>query len=165
MPDWKKIIIGTGITAGLVAIGYKLLSTKKTGQQLEVIHTAMLHKVDTKGITIRLDVVMKNPGNDTLVIKHPFVKVEYKGATLGSSQVSDKNIELAKFSQQTLEPIYFNIPLNGIFSLAFGLLQSITRKEEVKINVKAITSILLGLGNWIPYEKSQEVTLIKAKSK
>lgn len=165
MPDWKKIIIGTGITAGLAAIGYKLLSAKKTGQQLEVVHTAMIHKVDTKGVSIRLDVVLKNPGSDELVIKHPFVKVEYKGTTLGSSQVSNTDIKIAKFSEQKLQPIYINIPLKGIFSLAFNLLQAITRKEEIKVNIKTITSMLLGFNKWIPYETSQEVILLKAKDK
>lgn len=165
MPDWKKIIIGTGITAGLAAIGYKLLSAKKTGQQLEVVHMAMIHKVDTKGVSIRLDVVLKNPGSDELIIKHPFVKVEYKGTTLGSSQVSNVDIKIAKFSEQKLQPIYISIPLKGIFSLAFNLLQAITRKEEIKVNIKTITSMLLGFNKWIPYETSQEVILLKAKDK
>jgi hypothetical protein len=164
MPDWKKIVIGTGITAGLVAIGYKLFRTKKTGQQLEVISSAMIHKVDTKGISIRINAVLKNPGNGKLVIKQPFMKLEYKGSLLGSSQVSNQDIEIPAFSQQTLEPIYFNIPMKGIFSIAFGLIQSITRKEEVKVTVKAMTSIFLGLGRWLPYETVQEVTLVKGKA-
>lgn len=158
--NWKKILIGAGIGGGLIAGVSYLLRLRRTSVELETDTTVLVHKLDLKGITLRVDATLKNPTKTGLKIKFPFVKLVHKDTMIGSSQVINKDIEIPSFGEARVEQIMIRIPLSGIFSIGAALIKSLQSGEAVKLMVKIITTIDLGWKQ-LPYEKKDEVTLRK----
>lgn len=155
-----KLLTGTLIGAGLIA-GYSYyLKMKRTEASLEVIPDAMIHSVNWNGITIRLDVLLKNPTKGSFSVKFPFVKLDFKNTLVGSSQVVNKEIEIPAYSQAKVEKIMIEIPILSIFTVSSSILKAIQNKEQVKITATLITTIDLGLVK-LPFEESHEVILKK----
>lgn len=160
MNNWGKIAIGAGILLG----GGYLLRMSRTKANLEFEVNSQILSLKLSGITIRIDAKIKNPSDGSLKIKYPFVKVIYKGETLGSSQAIDKNITIPAFGEANVEGIIINIPLSGIFSIGMDLLKSLKTKEGVKVTVKVITTAYYPFSS-IPYESEIEQVLKSDGSK
>lgn len=155
-----KVIAGTLIGASMYA-GYSYyVKMKKTQAELEVVPDASINSVDLNGITIRLDLLLKNPTKGSFKMKFPFIKIKYKDTLIGSSQVVDKDITIPAFGQVKIDKILVSIPILSIFSLSSSILKTIQNKEEVKVTATLITTIDLGLMK-LPFEESHEVTLKK----
>jgi hypothetical protein len=155
-----KVIAGTLIGAGIYA-GYSYyVKMKKTQAELEVVPDASISSIDLKGITIRLDLLLKNPTKGSFKMKFPFIKIKYKDTLVGSSQVVDKDITIPAFGQVKIEKILVNIPMMSIFSISMTLLKAIKEKQDVTITATFITTIDLGWTT-LPFEESHEVTLKK----
>ena len=156
----KKILTGTLIGAGVLT-GYSYyLKMKKTQAELEVIPDSRLQQVNFDGITIRIDLLLKNPTKGSFSIKFPFVKLTYKDSLIGSSQVVNQNIKIPAFGQAKVEKILVNVPMLSIFSVSTSVLKAIQSKDEVKVTATLITTIDLGWTK-LPFEESQEITLKK----
>lgn len=156
----NKVLTGTLVGVGLYT-GYKYyLDMKKTQAGLQVVPQASLSSVNLDGITIRLDVLLKNPTKGSFSIKFPFIKLTYKGSLVGSSQAVNQDIKIPAFGQAKVEKILVNIPILSIFSVSTSVLKAIQSKEEVKITATMMTTIDLGLAK-LPFEESHEVTLKK----
>lgn len=155
-----KVITTTLIGAGIYA-GYSYyVKMKKTQAELEVVPDASIDSVNLNGITIRLDLLLKNPTKGSFKMKFPFVKLKYKDTLIGSSQVVDKDIIIPAFGQAKIDKILVNIPILSIFSMGASVLKAIKSKDEVKITATLIISIDLGWTK-LPFEESHEVTLKK----
>lgn len=156
----KKLIVGGLVGAGAIA-GYSYyLKMKKTQAELEVVPEATIHEVNLNGITIRLDLLLKNPTKGSFSIKFPFVKLKYKDSLVGSSQVVNQDIKIPAFGQIKIEKILVNVPMISIFSVSSSILKAVQSKEEVKITATLITTIDLGWTK-LPFEESHEITLKK----
>lgn len=156
----RKVLTGTLIGAGLIA-GYRYyLNMKKTQAELEVIPDASLHEVNWDGIIIRIDVLLKNPTKGSFAIKFPFVKLTYKGTTIGSSEAANKDITIPAYGQAKIEKILVKIPMISIFTVSSSILKAIQNNEQVQITAKMMTTVDLGWTK-IPFEESHEVTLKK----
>lgn len=154
MNKLTKILIGTGV----VLTGGYLFRMSRTSANLEIEVNSQLLKLDISGLTVRINAKIKNPTDGTLKIKYPFLKLIYKGTTLGSSQVIDKDITIPSFGEANIEGVMIIIPLTGIFSVAMDLLKAIKTKEGVKVSVKVITTIDTTFSS-IPYETEIEQVL------
>jgi hypothetical protein len=161
MKSWLKLGIGaTGVGIAGWATHY-ILKMKRTNAEMEVVNTVRVHKVSFAGISFKVNTTIKNPTEGHLSIKQPFVKLLYKDATIGSSQVSGTDIEISSHAEKSLEPIMIQVPISGLFSLGADLLKAVTGSgQSVKLNVRMITTIRIGLLKK-PFDKTQEVTLIK----
>lgn len=156
----KKLVTGTLLGAGVVA-GYNYyLKMKKTQAELQVVPEASIHQVNLEGITIRLDLLLKNPTKGSFSIKFPFVKLTYKDALVGSSQVVNRDIKIPAFGQAKIEKILVTIPILSIFSISSSILKAVKSKEEVRVTATLVTTIDLGWAQ-LPFEESHEVTLKK----
>jgi len=156
----SKLVAGTLVGAGLYA-GYNYyVNMKKTQADLEVVPDASIDSVNLSGITIRLDLLFKNPTKGNFKMKFPFIKIKYMDTLIGSSQVVDKDITVPAFGQAKIEKTLVNIPILSIFSLSSSVLKAIQNKEEVKVTATFMTTIDLGLMK-LPFEESHEVTLKK----
>jgi hypothetical protein len=163
METWKKIIAGTIVTGALVgATGY-VIHLSKTGAELEAVAIVKIHKLDLTGLTLRVDVQLKNPTRTAFKIKFPFIKLIYKEVTIGSSQVVDKDISIPAFGEAVIEQIMIRVPMMNIFSLSGGLIRAVENQEAVKLDVKTVTTIDLGWKK-VPYTKSDTVTLSQPKA-
>lgn len=156
----NKILVGTGISALVVGGITYLRRLNRTANELEVMPQLYLHKITLQGIVIRINVKLKNPTRTQIKMKFPFIKLLYKGTSIGSSQVVNRDIILPQYGEAVIDDIMITIPLLGVFSLANDLLKAFQSGEPVKLNVRTITTIDLGWKQH-PYEDSQEITLKK----
>jgi hypothetical protein len=162
MDTWKKITVATIATGAIIGGTIYVVRLNKTSAELETIPMAKIHKLDLTGLTIRVDIQLKNPTRTAIKIKFPFIKLLYKGIAVGSSQVVDKDISIPAFGEAVINQILIKIPMINIFSLSGGLIQAVQSQQEIKIDVTTITTIDLGIKK-LPYSKSDTITLSKAK--
>lgn len=158
MANWKKIGIVSGIGAGVVGLITYVTRLNRAQAQLETVATAKIHSLKLDGLTIRVDVQLKNPSRSSFNIKFPFVKIVYKDKVIGTSQVIDKNIQIPAYGEANIESIMIKIPVTSIFSIGSGLIKLLVQKEAAVISVKTISTIDLGWKK-LPYEKSDDMTL------
>ncbi len=157
----SKKTIAIVLVGGSLIAGYSYyVSMKKTTAELQVIPEASVHAVNWNGITIRLDVLLKNPTKGNFSIKFPFVKLMFKNALVGSSDVVNKDITIPAHGQTKITKLLVNIPMMSIFSVSSSILKAIQNKEPVKIVATMTTTIDLGMVK-VPYEESHEITLKK----
>ncbi len=150
----KHVLIGMLGVAGLAGGAY-LFNLNRLSAELEVVSKAAIHKVTLSGLTIRIDVTLKNPTGGSINVKYPFIKLLYSDATLGSSEVRDQNVDLAKFAEQTLDPIYINLPFMSLASSAPALLKEYRSTGKFDLVIKTVTT----LNNTIPFSKTQNITI------
>lgn len=162
METWKKITAGTIIGGGLIGGTIYLLRLNKMNAELETVPMVKIHKLDFSGLTLRVDVQLKNPTRTPFKIKFPFIKLVYKGTTVGSSQVLDKDIQIPAFGEAIIDKMMIKVPLMNIFSLSGGLIKAIQNKEPVKLEVKTLTTIDIGWKK-VPYTKADTITLSQGK--
>ena len=154
MNNLTKILIGTGV----VLTGGYLFRMNRTSANLEIEVNSQLLSLKISGLMVRINAKIKNPTDGTLKIKYPFVKLAYKGDTVGSSQVINQDITIPKYGEANIEGIMINIPLTGIFSVAMDLLKSLKTGAGVKVMIKVVTTIYTTFSS-IPYEFETEQTL------
>ena len=163
METWKKITVGTIIGGGLIGGTIYMLRLAKMSVELESVPMVKIHKLDFSGLTLRVDVQLKNPTRTPFKIKFPFIKLVYKGTTVGSSQVVDKDIQIPAFGEAIIDKMMIKVPLMNIFSFSGGLIKAIQNKEPVKLDVKTLTTIDLGWKK-VPYTKADTITLSQGKA-
>jgi hypothetical protein len=157
----SKNILAITLIGGVAIAGYSyFVKMKKTTAELQIIPDASLHSVSWNGLTIRLDVILKNPTKGSFSIKFPFVKLMFKNTLVGSSEVINKDIQIPAFGQAKISKLLVNIPMLSIFSVSTSILKAIQNKEQVKIVATLMTTIDLGLAK-IPFEESHELILKK----
>jgi hypothetical protein len=160
MSGSRKLITVALLGGGVIA-GYSYyLKMKKTQAELEVIPEATIYQVNWEGITIRIDLLLKNPTKGNFSIKFPFVKLIYKGTTAGSSQAINKDISIPAYGQAKIEKILVHIPIMSIFTVSSSILKAIQSGEPIKLTAQFTTTIDLGLVT-IPFEENHEVILKK----
>lgn len=163
METWKKIAIGTAVGGALIGGTVYVVRLNKMNAELETVPMVKIHKLDLSGLTLRVDVQLKNPTRTPFKIKFPFIKLVYKSTSIGSSQVIDKDITIPAFGEAVIEKIMIRVPLMNIFSLSGSLIRAVQDKEPVKLNVNTLTTIDLGWKK-VPYTKSEIITLSQPKA-
>jgi hypothetical protein len=158
MSGLTKILTGTALGAGLIASYNYFMRLRKAQAELEIVPKATLYQLSWDGIIIRVDVLMKNPTKGSFTIKFPFVKIIHKDVVLGSSQAVNKDIKIPAFGEAMIEKIMVQIPVVSLFSITYTVIKSLFNKETVKVTVKTMTSIALGLTD-VPFENETELTI------
>lgn len=158
MASLKKILIGTTIGAGVIGVITYLSGLSRVKAELESVATAMIHSLKLDGLTIRLDVKLKNPTDGSLKIKYPFVKLYHQGSLIGSSKVVNKDITLKPHGEAVINGIMFNVPATSLLSLGGGFFNLLKQKQPVKMTLYTISTIDLGWKK-VPYKKIDPITL------
>ncbi len=156
----SKILTGTLLGAGVIAVIGYVKGLKKTQAELEIIPTANLYEITWNAIVVRVDVLLKNPTKGTFSIKFPFVKIISGGTTLGSSQAVNKDIKIPPYGEVVISKMLVTIPVTSFFSVASDVLKSLQNKKPVKLTIKVMTTVNLGWTQ-LPYESIDEITLKK----
>lgn len=149
-------VVGVGAFAGWTYVK----KLKKAQAELEVVPKATIYQLSWDGLTIRIDVLLKNPTKGSFSIKFPFVKLLYKDTVIGSSEAIDKEIKIPAFGQAMIDKILVQIPLTNAFSIAFTLIKALISGGSETITIRTLTTINLGIIK-LPYENKQEVTVKK----
>jgi hypothetical protein len=158
MKTWGKIVLGTGAGVGILALVNKLWRVKVTGDDMEVIPDLKIHQLNLQGLTLRLDVQLKNPTKTELKIKYPFIKLLYQNVSVGSSQSINKDIVIPRRGEVVIDGIYVKIPLLSVFTTASKLIQALLKGEQIMLKVITQSSILL-LGNYQSFTKETELPI------
>ncbi len=158
MANWKRIGIISGIGAGVVSLFTYVSRLNKASSNLETVVKANIHSIKLEGITVRIDVQIKNPSSVGFKIKYPFLKVVFKDSVVGTSKVIDNTINIPKNGEVNIEGIMILIPYTGLLSVGAGLLKALTQYDSAIITVKTITNVDLGWKK-LPYETSNDITL------
>jgi hypothetical protein len=158
MSAQKYLLWGTGIV-GLALGGAYLYNLKRLSGELEVVTKAMIYKVTLTGLTLRVDVTLKNPTGGSLKVKYPFVKMLYSGSTFASSQVKDIDYEIPKFGEKSLDPIYINLSFISLATTVPGLLKEYRAKGTASIEVKTTTTI----NGQVAYSKTDKIPIGKSQ--
>jgi hypothetical protein len=156
----KKIILGTAIGGGLVAGIAYLRRLNQTSADIQTVTKVQVFKLDLTGLTLRVDVQIKNPTKTKFGIKFPFVTLAYKGSILGSSQAVNQDIPIPAFGQAVAEKIMITIPGLKLLTLTGGFFQALQNGEGMLIDSTTLTTIDLGFKK-IPYKKTEVITLKK----
>jgi hypothetical protein len=157
MKLWTKIGIGAGLAIAGITYAMRM---NRANTELVSMASAKIHKLDATGITFRIDLQLKNPTQQRLKIKYPFIKLLLKGAVIGTSQSVNKDIVIPAFGQVIVDKIMINVPISGLFSIGMDVFKSIKDGRELKLTVTTVSTIDL-LFKKIPYTYPQQVTLIK----
>lgn len=155
-----KIIATSVIGAGAIAGWSYVKNLKKAQAELQVLPKASLYQLSWDGLTIRVDVLLKNPTKGSFSVKFPFVSLLYKDTTIGSSQAQNREIKIPQYGEVMIDSIMVQIPMISAFSVVFTLIKALFNKEAVALTVRTLTHINLG---WVvlPYEAKQQVTIKK----
>jgi len=139
-------------------------SLKRTSKELEVTHKLGISSLSFTGVTIRLDVMLRNPSSNSFKIKYPHIKMMLGEDTIGSSQLIDTSIKVPADGEVHIDKILIAIPLMEELSLIGSLLTPLQNGESVMIKVVCETDItLLGIFTF-PYTKIDEIPLKNAPS-
>lgn len=160
MATLNKVILGTAIGAGVVALIRYFANMNRASVQLEVIPNAAIHSLSWTGLTIRVNAILKNPTAASFKVKFPYIKILHKDVILGSSQVVDKDISIPAYGQVVIDSMMIEIPTLSFLSVAYTIIKALNNKEPVALVVQTITTIDLGWSK-IPFEHKQEITLKK----
>lgn len=157
-----KIFLGTTVGAGLIWLAAYLSGKKKTGDKLDTETKVNVHSVKLNGLTLRIDVILKNPTEGTLTIRQPYVRVLFDKKLIGTSTIKNTLIDIPGYGVKALDAIYLTIPATGLLTLGDGLFKVLLKKQPAKITAITISSVKLG-GKFVPYEKA-ELYNIKPKA-
>ena len=155
-----KILTTSVIGVGAIAGWTYVKNLKKAQAELEVVPKASIHQLSWDGLTIRLDVLLKNPTKGSFSIKFPFVKLLYKETVIGSSEAIDKEIKIPAFGQAMIDKVLVQIPMTNVFSTVFTLVKTLIGGDSATLAIRTLTTINLGIIK-LPYENKQEVQLKK----
>ena len=158
MSQSSKMVVGTVLAGGAVAAYFFLRKMQRVAINLEVVPSASIHKISLSGVTIRLDVLLKNPTKGSFSVKFPFVKLNYKGQSIGSSQVVNKDITIPAFGQVLIDKIMIDIPLSNAMSVISALITSLLNKEKINLSATIVTTAAAGLVS-LPFNKTFDLSI------
>ncbi len=150
----RDILIGAGVLGAMVGANY-LLKLKRLSAELETLTKASIHKIGLTGLTLRIDIMMKNPSGGSVKVKYPFVKLQYQGNTFASSEVKNQDFELPKYGQKQIDPIFISLGFISLATNVPALLKEYRASGKIKITASTISTI----NNKLPYNKAQEITI------
>lgn len=153
--NFGHVLIASLGVAG-IAGGVYLFNLKRFSGKLEVVTTGAIHKVSLLEILLRVNVKIKNPTGTSVQIKQPFVRLlDGKGSVVASSQVIDKDIQIGKYSEQMLEPIYFQL---GLVNLALKI-PALLNEYRTKGKITLIAEVVSKVDNRIPISKKDVLVM------
>lgn len=162
MKTGYKIAIGTlsvGAILSLTSWGIKL---KRLSEQVETIPSARLHKMDTSGLVIKLDVRIKNPTTTSLSLDYPFIKLYYQDVLLGSTTLLNKRIEVPKQGEAVISDLTLSLSYMSLLTAAKKLLEDINNGHGIKLKAKVSTRLhFLKSIITLPYSSESDIILKK----
>lgn len=148
--------VGLAVGAAILALGVPfLLKLKRLAEELETVTTVNIHHVSLTGMKLRADVILKNPTETVLKVKHPFVKMVYKDTVFATSQMKDQDYDVPKFGEKQIDPIYIDLSFIQLAMQVPDLLKDYRKTGKLSMTVKTVTTI----NNNVPYVKTDNLTV------
>jgi hypothetical protein len=154
----KKVLIGTAVGGAIIGVYTYFTRLSRTSAQLQTVTRVSVFKIALTGLTLQVDVNIKNPSQTGFSIKFPFIKLGYKGQTIGTSQSINQDITVPAYGEAVASKIMIVIPIMGLFSIGGGLIAAVQSGGSVSVDVTTITTINLGIKT-LPYQKTETVLI------
>ena len=162
----QKVLLWLGLSGTVILYTSPIFKAAKTGSNLIVEFSGRIHRVDSKGLTLAVDVKMKNPTAYSLTFLYPFVRLVWNNSDLMSSVVSAEEKTLEKFGELNF-PIYFQLSFMNLFTNVPALFSEYTKKGELSLTVVTTTKVLASDGARmkppIPIEKTEVIKFGKTQ--
>lgn len=153
----RTVIAVAVVGGGLLAMTY-MKRLQRTQAELIIEPAASIYSIQLEGLTIRVDVLVKNPTSGTFGIQFPFISLKYNGKYIGSSSPVNKEIKLPPYGEAKFDKIMLKIPLGGVFDVVSSMVEHLQNKTKVVLEIKTITEANLGWKR-MPFENIQSVQL------
>ncbi len=153
-----KLVLGVLAAAGGAATYSYVQQVKRMQRNLQYIPTVNLQGVTWNAITLRVNILLKNPSRTGFSLQYPFVKLDYKGTVIGSSQAVPRKIKIPTNGEVIIDNVLIVIPVTGLFSVTAEILKALMEKKPVELTLTVMTDITLG---WITahYEEKKAITI------
>jgi len=152
-----KLMAGVGV-AGITIVGMRGMRLYSMGNKLQISHRARVSEVGLSGMTLTIDVVIKNPTSGSLTIKYPFLKVMLGNKQLAASEVQNADISIKPNGATEINNITFRLTTMQEISIAASLLIPLVSGQQVKI--KAVTDSGVKFLFWhIPFTEQEEIII------
>lgn len=150
--------------AGLIAAGAYVYRLQKAAENMEIGTTARIHKIGLDGLHIAVNSTIKNPSGLSVRIRFPFVKIKMGDRVIGTSQVSEKNIEIGKHGTAIIQDIMIHIPVSELLPLGLNLLNQLKNGAvNLKFDVECRSAVKTPV-SWVNFSYSDEIVLKKSAS-
>ena len=153
----KDLVVGT--TASLAAAaGISGIRLYSLSRNLQISHKLKVSNLSLKGITLTIDVVLKNPTGSSMKIQYPFLSVKLGDTLLASSVMKEDWIEIKPYSLTEIKDINFNLSILDELSIASNLLVPLTTGQPATIKAVTQTRVKF-LFFHIPFTTEEDLVL------
>jgi hypothetical protein len=152
-------LVWTAAGAGLIAAGIYAYRLQQAAENMEINSTIRLHKIALDGLHIAVSTTIKNPSSQSVSIRFPFVKLSMGNRVIGSSQVSNKVIEIKKHGTAVIEDIMIHIPVAQLLPLGINLFNHfINGTADLNMNIECKSAVKTPI-SWIKFNYSEDIVL------
>lgn len=126
----------------VIAGGYHLMNLNQLNKELEIQQAAQLWSVNLTGLTVRVDVVLKNPTPGQVSVKTPYITISYNGTPLASNDtISGTNHQIPPYGMVALDPIYITLKYLTLAVSAKKFYAQYMNTGRATVTVRALTRI------------------------
>ncbi len=137
----KPLLLGAGALL-LVGGGVQLLNLSQLNKELQIEQSAQLYKVRLTGLTVRIDILLKNPTPGQISVLTPNITLSYNGELLASSDnISGTAHVLRAYDTVALDPIFVTLDFLGLAFRAKSFWEQYQATGVATITVRALTRI------------------------
>lgn len=138
----RKTLLLAGGGLLLAVGGYNLLNLSQLNKELQIEQITSIYRMTLTGITMRVDVTLKNPTPGQINVKTPFVTISFNGEPLGQSDNLSANNQLVpSYGQVQLDPIYITLRYLNLAMTARNFWEAYMNKGRATIAIRALTRI------------------------
>jgi hypothetical protein len=157
-----RFVLSALAVAGGFATWQYIQKMKRMQRNLQYIPTVQVLSISTKGITLLINILFKNPSAGSFSIQNPFIKLDYKGTVIGSTDAKNKHLTIPAYGEAVADNILLVIPVYQLFTVTAEVVKNLLVKKPVELTLTVITDIQLGK-LIIPYEEKKPI-IIRAPS-
>lgn len=141
MGQTGKILMLGGLALLLVkGVSYGL-GLGRVKKEVEIEQEVEIYSFDLMQLVLRINVKLKNPTAVKFSIEHPFVKIQYQGNTLASSQIRKDIYPVEARSEVSMKPIDITISTLKLGLTAPALIKELRAKGSTVITAITTTKI------------------------
>lgn len=158
---------GAGVLVLALSGAFAGSRISELSDNLVVETSGRIHKVDFSGLTLAVDVAIKNPSRTSLTFRHPFVKLRSANKDLLTSEIKSTLYTVASYAEKKFT-LYFKTSIAALGMMMPSLLKEYTSKGILSLEVFAKTELTaiggISTGEPIPYPKTDIITFGKSQA-
>ena len=166
----KGFFSGKVMLMGTAGVGILLLALSATAaasraselsSDLSVETSGRIHKLELSGLTLAVDVTVKNPSRTSVTFRHPFVKLRSGGKDLLSSEINSSLYSVERYGEKKFT-LYFKTSLPALSMMLPALAKEYFSKGTLTLEVYEKTELTavggIALVEPFPYPKTDTIT-------